>query len=327
MHSPLHTDIAQASGLISNELQQVKKLIEEQFADAGSPADRLLETFGKGGGKMIRPAMVLLSGSACGKVTDEHIYVAAVIEIIHNATLLHDDVIDDGLKRRGLPTVNSLWGNEAAVLLGDFLLCKVFSMCAGLEPQVVEIIADAITRTCRGELSQIMQRQNWRLGEQEYIEIITDKTAALFSSCGLLGALLAGAGKKEQEVLTRFGRDIGIAFQITDDLLDIVGDEKDTGKTGGSDVDKNKITLPVINLLENTAENRKDEMIKKLITARDSKRAFAKILKSNGSLEYAYGRAKEYVSGATKALLSLRDNSAKEALSKTANFITERVAL
>ena len=327
MQLSIRNDISQAYELIGDELHRVRECIAEQFAGADEPTRQLLEAFNKSGGKMIRPALVILSGRACGKITDEHIRVAAIAEMIHNATLLHDDVIDDGKTRRGVETVNSLWGNEVAVLLGDFMLCKVFGMCSSLDKKVVDIISETATRTCMGELRQIMNRFNWRLSEAEYIEIITDKTAVLFGSCARLGALLAKGSKKEQEILSRFGRDVGIAFQITDDLLDIVGEQKQTGKTVGNDVDKNKLTLAVINMLENTQENQKGEVIKKLIVARDSKSAFSEILKSNGSLEYAYSRAKEYVSGATNALSSLKDNSVIEALSKTANFITERVVM
>jgi octaprenyl-diphosphate synthase len=327
MRLSTHSDIAQAYELISDELRRVKEVIDGQLAGADEPTKQLLDAFGKNGGKMIRPALVILAGRACGRVTDEHIHVAAIIEMIHNATLLHDDVIDDGKTRRGFETVNSLWGNEAAVLLGDFMLSKVFGMCTLLDKQVMEIISETTMRTCEGELRQIMQRLNWRLSEAEYIEIITDKTAAIFAACCRLGAFLAKGSKKEQEKLTHFGHDIGIAFQITDDLLDIVGEETQTGKTGGSDVDKNKLTLPVINLLANTEENQKGEMIKKLVSASDSKHAFAEILKSNGSLEYSFSRAKEYVSKATSELAPLAGSPAKDALIKTANFITERVTL
>jgi octaprenyl-diphosphate synthase len=327
MRLSTYSDISQAYELIGNELRKIKEVIDGQLAGADEPTKQLLDAFGKNGGKMIRPALVLLSGRACGKVADEHIHVAAIIEMIHNATLLHDDVIDEGKTRRGFATVNSLWGNEAAVLLGDFMLSKVFGMCASLDKQVMEIISDATMRTCEGELRQIMHRFNWRLSEDEYIDIVTEKTAALFATCGQLGALLAGGGKKEQEALACFGRDSGIAFQITDDLLDIVGEEKQTGKTGGNDVDKNKLTLPVINLLANTPENQKGELIKKLMAASDSKHAFAEILKSNGSIEYSFDRAKQYVSKATGELSPLASSPAKDALVKTANYIAERVTL
>ena len=189
------------------------------------------------------------------------IRIAAIVELIHNATLLHDDVIDGGQKRRGLPTVNSLCGNESAVLLGDFLLSRVFKMCAELKPEIINIIAGTVVRVCEGELRQMAQRQNWQLSESEYIDIITEKSAALFSSCCLLGGLLAGASETQVRSLACFGLNAGIAFQITDDLLDIIGDESKTGKTLGSDVDKNKLTLAVIHLLRTVDEREKSAVI------------------------------------------------------------------
>jgi octaprenyl-diphosphate synthase len=345
MQLPAHTDIpgglppsgVAAFRLINDELGQVKELINEQLLCCPGEIGvvRLVEHLNGCGGKMIRPGLVLLAGRAVGKITYEHIRIAAIMEMIHNATLLHDDVIDEGQRRRGQATVNSLRGNESAVLLGDFLLSKVFKMCADLEPRVAKIIATAAGRTCEGELRQISQRENWQLNETEYIGIITEKSAALFSSCCYLGGFLGGAGETEVRMLSDFGLNLGIAFQITDDLLDIIGDEVKTGKTLGSDVDKNKLTLAVIRLLANTKENQKGELIKKLVTARGSsprgeaagKRAFAEILKSNGSLEYAYGRAKEYVSKATGGLLELKDSAAKESLKSAANYVTERVTL
>jgi octaprenyl-diphosphate synthase len=332
MQLPAHTDIQSsvpAFILINDELRQVKELINEQLLRCSDETGvvRLVEYLNGCGGKMIRPGLVLLAGRAVGKIAYKHIQIAAILEMIHNATLLHDDVIDEGQRRRGQATVNSLWGNESAVLLGDFLLSKVFKMCADLEPHIVKIIATAADCTCEGELRQIAQRENWQLNEMEYISIITEKSAVLFSSCCYLGGFLAGAGETELRMLSDFGLKLGIAFQITDDLLDIIGDEVKTGKTLGSDVDKNKLTLSVIHLLANTEENQKRELINKLMAARDSKRAFAEILKSSGSLEYAYGRAKEYISKATGELSELKDSAAKESLKSTANYVTERVTL
>jgi len=313
--------------LVDDELSRVKKLIDEQLV--GRPdkigINRLLRTFSSCSGKMIRPGLVLLSGAGCGKITDKHICVAAVVEIIHNATLLHDDVIDEGQKRRGLPTINSLWGNESAVLLGDFLLSKVFNMCADLEPQIIRIIAATATRTCEGELRQIVQRRNWQLSESEYIDIITEKSAALFSSACSLGGLLAKASEADVRSLAEFGLNVGIAFQITDDLLDIVGEESKTGKTLGSDVDKNKLTLAVIHLLRVVSNGReKSTVIEKLDTASESKEALAKMLRSYGSLEYAHRRAQDFVTKAIASLADLKESDAKDALVETAGFIAGR---
>jgi geranylgeranyl pyrophosphate synthase len=379
--------------LIEDELGQVKSLIDEQLAGAREPVSRLLRNVNICSGKMIRPGLVLLSyravrdGSCANGLTakraenaekspklsksskpvdsavsdnqrDSHydaICVAAIVELIHNATLLHDDVIDGGQKRRGLPTVNSLCGNESAVLLGDFLLSKAFKICAKLDPEITDIVAGTAVRVCEGELGQIAQQQNWQLSESEYINIITEKSAALFSSCCLLGGLLAGASETQIRSLADFGLNAGIAFQITDDLLDIIGDESKTGKTLGSDIDKNKLTLAVIHLLRAVDEEEKSAVINSYLVnpvrdsvtrdnvmqkrgisrglnheaslerdARCGKESLAEILERFGSLKYAYGRAQEYVTKALNALTGLQEGEAIEAVIETAKFISER---
>ncbi len=335
MQLPAHTEISSglsqsrvpAFKLIDDELGRVKQMVNEQLAGSSETISRLLGYVSIHGGKMLRPGLVLLAGAGCGNITDKHIRIAAIVEVIHNATLLHDDVIDEGQKRRGAPTINSLRGNESAILLGDFLLSNVFRMCAGLEPQIVEIIAAAAARTCEGELRQIAQRQNWRLSESEYIDIITEKSAALFSSCCELGALLAGAGETQVQSLARFGLNLGIAFQITDDLLDIIGDENKTGKTVGSDVDRNKLTLPVIHLLRAVDESEKSIVKSRLNTAGESKDALAEMLRSYGSLEYAHSQAQEFIAKAIASLADLKENEAKNALIETAEFVAGRVRI
>ena len=335
MELPTYTDIAEdtprkgifAFRLIEDQLNQVRRLIHEQLIvpHTGAEINRLLEYMKTRSGKMIRPGLVLLTGSAVDKITDKHIRVAAIVEMIHNATLLHDDVIDEGQKRRGLPTINSLWGNESAVLLGDFLLSQVFKMCTDLEPKIINIIAAAATRTCEGELRQVIQRHNWQLSESEYIDIITEKSAAFFSSCCHLGALLAQATETEVESLARFGLNAGIAFQITDDLLDLIGDESQTGKTVGSDVSKNKLTLAIIHLLTVVDQKEKSKLYNKLNrSAGTSNNELLKMLKSYNSLEYAHGRAQEFVDKAMQALTGLKQSQAKEGLMETAKFMAHR---
>jgi len=361
-----HTDITgsipyspvPAFGLIDDQLSQVKELINEQLTASAKAEDinRLLEYVSGRSGKMIRPGLVLLSyrvvrDASCEKKTQydadksasvrrirntqyEAIRVAAIVEMIHNATLLHDDVIDEGQERRGLPTVNSLWGNESAVLLGDFLLSRIFKMCAELKPQTAKVIADATIRICEGELRQIVQRRNWQLSESEYIDIITEKSAAFFSGCCRLGALLAQGNETQIQSLAEFGLNAGIAFQITDDLLDIIGDESKTGKTLGSDADKNKLTLAVIHLLRAMDEKEKSAVIKSLSGQRDTylkrkntqydRDALVEVLRRYGSLEYARNRAQEFIAGAVRALSGLKDNDAKKALIETAKFMASR---
>ena len=357
--------------LIDEELRQVKRLIDEQLAEGREPVSRLLRSANIHGGKMIRPGLVLLSYRAvrdgsCAKglaakiventeksqklmksatsgglaVSEnqrdtqyEAICVAAIVELIHNATLLHDDVIDGGQKRRGKPTVNSLCGNESAVLLGDFLLGKAFKISSDLDPEIADVIAGTAVRVCEGELRQVAERQNWQLSEPEYIDIITEKSASLFSCCCLVGGLLAGADEAQARSLADFGLNTGIAFQITDDLLDIIGDESKTGKTPGSDIDNNKLTLAVIHLLKAVDKREKRAVINLYMVNREAflerdtgceKESLAEKLVRLGSLEYAHRRAQEFVTKALDALTDLKEGEAKDALIETAKFIGRR---
>jgi octaprenyl-diphosphate synthase len=281
---------------------------------------RLLGTFNSGG-KMLRPGLLLLAGASCGGITDKHVEAGAIVELIHNATLLHDDVMDEGQRRRGEATVNSVWGNERAVILGDFLLSRVFEMCAGLEPEVIKMIAGTTVRICEGELRQIGERENWELSEAEYIEIITEKSASLFSCCCRLGGILAGASEAQAGILGDFGLNAGIAFQIMDDLVDIVGDERQAGKSLGSDVDKSKLTLAVIHLLRTVSGGEVDIIRRELSGSGSGKKGPAELLKSYGSLEYSRNRGGEYVTKAVASLGGLKDSDAKEALIEAAKFM------
>ncbi len=294
---------------------------------SGENINQLFEYMRSRSGKMIRPGLVLLSGICFGQITDEHIRVAAMVEMIHNATLLHDDVIDQGQKRRGKPTINSIWGNESAVLMGDFLLSRVFKLCAETKSELIKLIAAAAVRLCEGELKQINQRQNWNLSESEYIHIITEKSAVLFSSCCYLGAILAQADEFQAKSLSEFGLNSGIAFQITDDLLDIIGDERKTGKMPGSDVEKRKPTLAVIHLLQTVEQRKRFEIISSYLDGKkvqDNKSQFTELLNNSGSLEYAHNKAEEFVEKAIQALNGFNNNSAKDALIEIAGFMANR---
>lgn len=323
MQLPIHIDKSNTFKLIDKELEQVRTIIFEQLKPVcrDEAVVKLTTSFNILSGKMIRPGLVLLSGACCGKITNAHIQIASIIELLHNATLLHDDVIDEGQIRRGKPTMNRLYGNESAVLLGDFLLSRVFKMCTFLEPEIVKIISKTTIRVCEGELRQTIHKRDWHLSETEYIEIITEKSAALFSACCHLGGCLSDANEKQIQSLSCYGLNFGIAFQMTDDLVDITGDENKSGKTLGSDVDKNKPTLALIYMLNQLNERTKGELIKELNT---QKRHFKKIkdmLKSCGSMEHVREKIEKYIGKAVKSITDFADSEAKKALIETARFV------
>jgi geranylgeranyl pyrophosphate synthase len=313
---------------IGSSLRQVSDLIHASLTahSPERPLASLVDHLRACSGKMLRPGMVLLAGECFGPLKDEHIRVSAIMEMIHHATLLHDDVIDDGRQRRGVPTVNCLWGNESAVLLGDFVLSHVFRMTADLEPAVARILAQTAVRVCEGELRQVIQERNWRLDETQYVEIVTEKSASFFSGCCRLGALLSRADEDQIESLARFGVLAGIAFQIMDDLLDIAGDEKRTGKTPQSDFAKDKPTLAVIHLLRTVDAPHKAGVCAVLESPDGSRRELVDMLERYGSLQYAREQAAAYVAKATQALESLPPGEAKEALIETARFMANRMA-
>jgi octaprenyl-diphosphate synthase len=275
---------------------------------------------------MIRPALVLLVGRCLGRISEEHLRVAAMVQMIHDATLLHDDVVDDGDRRRGAPTINCLWGNESAVLLGDFVLSRVFRMAADLESSVARILAQTAVRVCEGELRQVMQRRNWQLREAEYIDIITDKSASFFSGCCRLGAMLAQAPQDQIEAASLYGLYAGIGFQITDDVLDIMGDERRMGKGSQSDFDNGKPTLAVIHLLQTAPARDRESIHAMLKSPADSKGMLAAMLSRSGSVRYAHERACHYVAKANPALEGLPPGEARDALAETARLMADRAA-
>jgi octaprenyl-diphosphate synthase len=313
--------------VIEEYLLQVQQVISEQLCEHPQTAgiERLVAHIRSQSGKMLRPGLVLLSGLCCGEIIDEHIRVAAIFEIIHEATLLHDDVIDEADKRRGQQALNRLHGNESAVLLGDFLLSKVFSMSAQLRSDVSVVIASAAGRMCQGELNQNLQKRNWHLTQQQYIEIIADKTAEIFRSCCQIGARLGGAEEDTAQKLGDYGLNLGIAFQISDDLLDIVGDEGKAGKTLGTDFVETKPTLPLIHLLGSVDDSRRTGIINIVGSSEPKARGeLAELLADNGSIEYSMVCLRQYVRQAIESLESLPAGAAKTALIDTAEFVAAR---
>ena len=318
-----------AFGIIDSHLKQAKKLINEQMTGPAEAGDmnQLLEQMHCHSSEMIRPGLLLLAGQCCGKITAEHIRVAAIVEIIHKATLLHDDVIYKGQNLHDRPSVNNICGNENAVLLGDFLLGRVFQMCAGLKHQVNEVIAAAAVRICEGQLRQIAQRRNWQLNESEYIDIITEKNAVIFSTACRLGAILSQANEPQTQSLAEYGLNAGIAYQITDDLIEVIGHENGTEKMAGNKIDKNKLNLAFIHLLSSVDEKEKEAIINSYSEQTDAqydKDALAKMLRSYSSLEYMRARAQDFVVESVGVLGLFKESDAKDALIETVKFMACR---
>jgi octaprenyl-diphosphate synthase len=276
-------------------------------------------------GKQLRPGLVLLSGKACGKTTDEHLTIAAVVEMVHMATLVHDDVLDDADLRRRCPTINRLEGNEAAVLLGDYLISHAFHLCSSLESQYASrVIASTTNIVCEGELQQVHHRGDFDLGLDDYLQIITRKTAALTGACCRLGAYFAGAGNEVVTALERYGLELGIAFQITDDVLDITGSEKRMGKTLGRDLEKSKLTLPVIHCLTRAHDDLRKELHLLLASRNPDRSRLRNLLETTDSLTYSLDAARDYVDSAVGRLEELPPSQTRQSLARLARLIISR---
>lgn len=276
-------------------------------------------------GKMLRPSLLLLAAKACGRIVPEHITLAAVVEMVHMATLVHDDVLDEADLRRRCPTINRFKGNEAAVLLGDYLISHAYHLCSSLDSQLAAQLISATTNmVCEGELQQIHHRDDLDLSLEQYLQIISRKTAALTSAACRLGAQFAGADETRVRNLAGYGLEAGIAFQIVDDVLDIVGTEERMGKTLGRDLDKHKPTLPVIHCLHH-GDSRLRESVRHLLSNGSCDHSLLReTLESAGSIVYAMDMARGHVDRAIRCLDGLPATSARDTLVQMARLIIDR---
>lgn len=320
------TLMASLSDCIGDELRAVDRVFAEELSSDLPCVNVLVRHLSRFRGKMLRPILLLLSGRASGKLTDAHITLAAVVEMVHMATLVHDDVLDEAELRRKGATINHLRGNEAAVLLGDYLISHSYHLCASLDSQMASrLIARTTNRVCEGELLQIDNRNNLDLSEETYVEIISRKTASLCAACCRLGASFAAAPEGRVAQLELYGLSLGIAFQIQDDILDLVGDEATVGKTLGSDIGKGKMTLPMIHFLR-TAPHEHRALLRSLLKSNDADKAerIRNLILPSPSIEYARAKAGEYVARARAALLALADTEARGVLDAMAEFVISR---
>lgn len=312
--------------MIRPELREVDAAFSAELASGIPAVQNLLKYVSRFRGKMLRPVLVLLAGKAAGKLSHEHVVLAAVVEMVHMATLVHDDVLDEAELRRKGATINHLKGNEAAVMLGDLLISHAFHLCSSLESQAASrLIGRTTNALCEGELLQIDQRNNLELTEETYFAIIGRKTAALVAASCRLGAAHAGASDAVVDAMERYGRAVGVAFQIQDDLLDLTGDVREVGKTLGIDVEKGKMTLPLIHFLK-TAPKEHGELLRSLLrsTEADKGEKIRNLVLPSGSLEYARKVAEGLVAEARECLKLLPASEAREALDLAARFVVQR---
>ncbi len=321
--------LAPLTAPIAAELLAVDQLFSRELASDLACVQTLVKYVSRFRGKMLRPVLVLLTGKAAGGTTDAHTVIATVVEMVHMATLVHDDVLDDAELRRKGATINHLRGNEAAVMLGDFLISHAFHLCSSLQSQAASrAIGHTTNVVCEGELLQIDNRNNLDLTEETYFKIIERKTAALTAVCCKLGADFAGATPAVAEAMETFGRNIGTAFQIQDDLLDLTGDVAQVGKSLGADAAKGKLTLPVIHFMR-TAPVQHRELLRSLLVGNepDKNEKIRNLIAPSASLLYASEKAKSLVASA-RALLAthLSPSVARTCLDELARLVVAREA-
>lgn len=311
---------------VARELEVVEGLLQREFSNEDSFVDRLAQHGFRLGGKRLRPALVLLSAQACGGIRPEHLSLAVAAELIHTATLIHDDVLDEATLRRHLDTVNARWDNEASILLGDYLLARVMCLTSSLDDTFAcRTIGEAARHMCEGELRQIESRGNYDLGEDDYFRIIADKTATLTACCCRLGSHYAGAEPAVCDALAQYGHDLGVAFQIADDVLDLLGDESAVGKSLGTDLLKQKATLPLIRLLATVGAEDREKLTLALSDGGNHHRdALRPWLQQSDAISYARSRARSFTGQARGELASLSASVARDSLLGLVDFVIDR---
>ncbi|MEK7448839.1 MAG: polyprenyl synthetase family protein [Planctomycetota bacterium] len=330
--------------LIKPELTRTERILKDCLFNNGHPALVFAEQLSRFKGKKLRPILLLLSAQAAGGTKPIHFKLATVVELIHNASLVHDDVLDEATLRRNHKTINQRWGNESSILFGDYLFSHAFLTCLQVKSEEVNrIISQTAFKMCYGELTHTGRKFDLSLSEAEYLEIIQQKTAALFSAACQLGALFATNERartvsQQQNIsrLTQYGLNFGMAYQIIDDYLDIASQEKDTGKTGWSDLSKGKITLPIIRLIQSLPAKKRNYLQRLISPGRNGspqKRSRTKIqdrseiiklLNEHDALSYTLQKARDYVRQAQVSLNFIKDSEAKLLLQKLAGEIVPR---
>ncbi len=320
--------IQEAFDLIKVELEQVdlefKKNLDSQVYLVRKVGEYILSS----GGKRFRPSLLLLSARLCGYDGREHIPLAAVVEFIHTATLLHDDVVDNAKLRRGSTSANALWGNEASILVGDYLFSRSFhTMVKSGSMDVLRVLSWTTTLMAEGEILQLLKNSDVETTEEEYLDVVKNKTAVLISAACQVGGILAAVSKEREEALAVYGMNLGIAFQLMDDCLDYISNDEDLGKAVGNDLKEGKVTLPLIHALENSSPV-EQEMVREVIEgdeiSDEQLTSVTDLIKRHDGIAYTIDSARRYVSDSGKQLEIFEPNIERAALAAVADYVVER---
>lgn len=334
--NPKPLDLVQVYAPVQNDLDRTDRLFEEVLSTDNEFVLDMVRYLGETQGKKVRAALCLLSYRAClvGAVQLESesyrqsLVTAEAVELIHNATLVHDDVIDNSDTRRGRKTLNYRWGNEITVLMGDFIFARVFGLLARhVSPKVIQIISVATDRLCEGEIQEVRARFLVTQNQAEYYDIINKKTAALMAVACEAGALLAGAGDAVQTALRDYGNSVGVAFQVADDLLDLTAPEARLGKPNGHDIKEGKFTLPLLHALKICSREQRSEVQEVLLKqelAPHDVNFVMDFIRRHGGIAHAQKKAEDLVEQAKLSLKSLPESTAKASLMGLADYIVER---
>lgn len=304
------------ASLIQADMEEMNKVIRTHLRSDVVLINQIAEYIIHAGGKRIRPQLVLLIANAHAYNGSQHYQLAAIIEFIHTATLLHDDVVDESSMRRGRQTANALFGNAASVLVGDFLYSRAFQMMVGInDNNVMQILADATNKIAEGEVLQLLNINDPDLSEERYLHVIHSKTAKLFEAAAQLGAIIAGASQVEVQNAGQYGRSLGTAFQLIDDVLDYSGNANEIGKNIGDDLREGKTTLPLIFLMQHGTKEQR-ALVRTCIEQGDLQH-FDEILAAitqSGALDYTKHQAEIAAKQAIEAITTLKESAYKQAL-------------
>ena len=313
--------------LVRPELERLNAELVDDLRPRASEMQALLDHVARYRGKQLRPALVFLSAKVFAGVTPAHLTCAKVVELIHTATLVHDDIIDSAVVRRQEPTVNELHGNEVPVLLGDYIYALGFNLAVQLDdPMCARVFSEAVRVVCQGEITQCLHRGDAAWDEPRYFEVISQKTASLYGAAGEIGAHYAGATPEQCAVLREFGTSLGVAFQIIDDCLDLTGDEAVVGKSLGTDLGLGKLTLPMIRILEESGARRSRvlELIGSDRPADEGLRELRAECDVDSAVAYALSRARGFVEDGLRALQTLPAGAARDAMTTLADYVLRR---